>query len=164
MAIPYQGPRVYDWKQPPFDKDMRITSRVSAGLENLLSAYVEVAQAQAKMTNNNIENYKVTDVYVVGSGARCNKRNSDLDLLLVAPSLDQHSKDNLKAFLQLLFFADRPKLEAVDVYIAEPYPTRPNVRITDQVKSLLGKYNSLLLGDQEPVTEEIRVPAILRQK
>lgn len=157
MKIFYNSPKLYDWRMPPFDKNRRITSRVCNGLENVLSVYVEIAEKQAEMTDNNIENYVVNKVFVVGSGARSNKINSDLDLLLVVPGLDIYSANNLKVFLQFIYFNDRPKQEAIDTFInpTGPYPTRASVNVSEQARDILTKYNNLLLSKGEPETEEI---------
>ncbi|MFA4887205.1 MAG: hypothetical protein WC595_03260 [Candidatus Nanoarchaeia archaeon] len=146
MAIRFDGPRQYDFNQPLFTEGGKITERVSAGLENVLAAYVELATGHAKYTENNPRNYKVKEVYVVGSGARAFVRDSDLDLLLEVPDLDEKSCDGIKMFLGMIFFADRPKIEAVDAFVRQrdKYPERANIKITDQVSELLDRYNGML--------------------
>lgn len=146
MKLHYATPREYRHNIPMLDEKADITDRVRTGLENILSAYVEISKKQANLTDNNIANYKISEVYIVGSGARVNKIDSDMDLLLIAPNLDTESAKNLKVILSLIFFTDRPKLEAIDVFIRDKdiYPERTSVDITSQIKYLLDRYNGFL--------------------
>ena len=146
MSIKFDAPRTYDHTLHLFEQDGTITERVSAGLENVLCAYTQLAKAHAKETENNPRNYQVKDVFVVGSGAQAFVPDSDLDLLLEVPNLDEKSCSNIKMVLGLLFFVDRPKLQAVDPYIRpkDKYTERASIKITDQVQEMLQKYNSQL--------------------
>ena len=142
MKLDYQQPRDYNFREPMFNERGRITSRVRNGLENVLSAYSKIAKMHAIQTDNNLVNYLIKEVSVVGSGTR-NKVNSDLDLLLIAPDLDEGSAKNISLVLAMIYFTDRQKQEAIDVHLRQKdiFPDRPEVRITDQVKKILKKYN-----------------------
>ena len=149
MKFFYDGPREYNPHQPIFEEG-KVTERVTAGLENALSAYVEIAKIHAPRLDNNPANYRVTKVQVVGSGARCNRQDSDLDLMLITPQLDAKTAQQMELMLKLLFYTDRQKREAVDVYVRpqDRFPERPSVDISDQVSELIKKYDAMLVrGD-----------------
>ena len=154
MRFDYKGPKKYRWNMPIFDKNMCITERVESGLENVLSAYVEIAKMQSQKTDNNIENYEINRVYVLGSGARCNRIDSDLDLLLIVPRLDIGSANQIRTMMCLTFFTDRPKRDAIDVFVRDEdiYPERSSVNITDKVSGLINNYNRLLLIPEKIVS------------
>jgi predicted nucleotidyltransferase len=120
---------------------------VLTGLENVLAAYTQLSKGHARNTDNNPVNYRVDDVYVVGSGARENKVDSDLDLMLVTPKLDLSTCKSLQTMLALIFFVDREKIQAIDPYIRkqDEFPERESVKITDQVLKLLQRYNNQLV-------------------
>ena len=132
---------------PPFDERGKITKRVSAGLENALFLYSNLAKIHAQKTDNNPDNFSLSEVYVVGSGARENKIDSDLDLLFLSPIIDEVSANHLKTIMSYVLFCDREKREAVDVFIraVDRYSDRGSVNITPQVGNLINKYNKLLL-------------------
>jgi len=144
----FDAPREYDRDMPMFDADGRITERVDAGVENVLAAYVEISKLHAKATHNNPLNYAVSEIRVAGSGARENKVESDLDLLLMAPKLDKASAKAIQVPLAMIYFTDRPKWDAVDPSILvspkDVYEDRPTVNITPQVSGLIKRYNALL--------------------
>lgn len=146
MDIDYTPPKVYDFHLPMFKPEGRVTERVRNGLENVLFAYVRLAKLHANQFDNNPQNYRVERVSVVGSGARSNRVDSDLDLLLEVPSLDEGSGNQMKVLLAFLFYSDKQKPEAIDVYVRprDIYPERENVDVTGQVGDILRKYNSLL--------------------
>ena len=147
MRFDYKGPKKYRWDMPIFDKNERITERVESGLENVLSAYAEIARMQSQQTDNNINNYEIEGDYILGSGARCNRVDSDMDLLLIVPKLDVGSTNQIRTMMCLTFFTDRPKKEAIDTFIRgkDIYPERPSIDITDEVRGLIDNYNRLLL-------------------
>lgn len=146
MDIDYTPPKVYDFYLPMFEPEGRVTERVRNGLENVLSAYVRFAKLHANQFDNNPQNYRVERVSVVGSGARSNRIDSDLDLLLEVPSLDERSGNQMKVLLAFLFYSDKQKPEAIDIYVrpGDIYPEREKVEVTGQVEDILRKYNSLL--------------------
>ena len=133
---------------PPFDKKGKITKRTLFGLENALFLYSNLSRIYAEKTDNNPDNFRIKEVKIVGSGARENKIDSDLDLLLIAPEVDEVSANSLKTMLSLVLFCDRPKIEAVDVFIRsyDRYPDRVSRDITLQVKEIVDKYNSYLFS------------------
>ena len=141
-------PTRYDHNIPMFDTQGNITARVRDGLENVLSVYTQCAQLQARETDNNPSNYQIKHVYIVGSGARTNKVDSDMDLLFRVPALDKTSYKTLKVMLAVIFYTDRPKEEAIDVFFEkeEDYPDKEKTEITDQVEELLKKCNQILTG------------------
>jgi len=146
MKLDYKTPKNYEYMMPIFEKNNRITDRVRTGIENVLAAYVDISKQQAKITDNNSKNYKIDEAYVVGSGARINKADSDLDLMLITPHLDDESSKQVRFILSLIYLTDRPKQEGIDVYVRskDKYPDRPSIKITDQVKNLLDTYNKKL--------------------
>ncbi len=146
MKLYYEAPKIYEYMIPIFGKNNRITNRVRTGLENVLAAYVDISKRQAKITDNNSKNYKINEAYVVGSGARINKADSDLDLMFITPHLDDESAKQLRFILSLIYLTDRSKQEGIDVYVRskDKYPDRPSIKITDQVKDLLDTYNKKL--------------------
>ncbi len=134
-----------EWKMKPFLEGFP-TERISNSLENVLYLYSRIAKGHAKSTNNAPKNYKIKEVYLVGSGARENRVDSDLDFLLVAPRLDEVSSNFLKSDISNFLFCDRPKQEAVDVFInrEEVHPGRESFNLTDFYMELLKKYNKKL--------------------
>lgn len=138
------------WSMPPF-KEGKITKRVRHGLENTLCLYSTLARSIAKATDNNPKNYQVKQVFVVGSGDRENKIDSDLDFLLLVPSISEQTAKDLKVAMSYVLFCDRPKQEAIDVYIRDKdaYPSRNSADITEQSRGIIDKYNSTLEKDPE---------------
>ena len=145
MKVEYKSPKEYVFGVPIFNKRGRITSRVRNGLENVLSAYSNISKMHARRTDNGRNNYRVKSVKIVGSGAK-GVFTSDLDFLLLVPNLDVESARNISLILAMIYFTDRPKLEAIDTYVRREdiFPERSSVDISDQVKKLLKKYNKNL--------------------
>lgn len=143
MKIEYLMNKNYNPRQPIFNERGAPTNRVRNALENVLSAYVNYAKPHAIATHNNIKNYKINQVLVVGSGAHNNVVNSDLDLLLIAPNLDENSAINMKLFLSVLFFNNKPKNDAIDVFIRKEdiFPDRASTNVTKYYKKIIDKYN-----------------------
>ena len=135
------------WDMHPFNERGTITKRVRFGLENALYLYSMLSRDYAKRTDNNPDNFLIESVSVVGSGARANRIDSDLDLLLLAPKIDPVSADNIKLSMSYVLFCDRDIREGVDVFIrpSDLYPERGAIDITHYVRNLLDKYNSKLL-------------------
>lgn len=133
-------------EQAPIGTDGRITERTSVGIENTLYLYSKLAKRHAKAKENNPINFRIEEIYLVGSGARENKIKSDLDLLLIAPSIDEESGNELKTIMSYVLFCDRPKQEAIDVYIRpyDKYPSRASIKITEQIEYIIQKYNENL--------------------
>lgn len=146
MRLSYAAPKPYDPTLPMLVEG-KVGERIRNGLENVLDAYVAIACEQAKRTDNNPVNYRIAEVRLVGSGARENRIDSDLDLLLITPQLDARSADQVKMILAFIYFCDRPKREAVDAYVRpeDKFPERESMDITDQVKDLLDAYNAKLV-------------------
>ncbi len=144
--ISFDAPTGYRHGIPMFDERGKVTDRVKTGLENVLAAYVYIANYKAPRYDNNPRNYRVDKVFVVGSGARANRVDSDLDLLLIAPNLDEESAKQMKVHLAMIYFTDRPKTEAIDVFVRQKdvYLNRKSIDITSQVKDLLNCYNNKL--------------------
>lgn len=146
MRLHYDAPTQYREGIPIFNSSGHITERVRTGFENVMAAYVDIANRAAPDFDDNPENYKVGEVFVVGSGARMNRADSDLDLMLMAPVLDKQSRQRMKTILSMIFFNDRPKPEAIDVFVRQEdeYPDRASFDITSQVSDILRTYNSIL--------------------
>ncbi len=144
MRLDYNSPKQYIARIPPFNGDGSVTNRVVTGLENVLSAYVDLAKAHAEGMDDNPFNYTLARVFIVGSGARENKVDSDLDLLLIAPTLDERSAREMMLVLNSIFFADRQKVEAIDPYVRkiDLFPDRTSKEITKdkKVKPLIRSY------------------------
>lgn len=147
MRFDVDLPKRYDYSIPMFEKGL-ITERVRSGLENLLFVYVGLTKKLAETTSNNLHNYRITEVFIVGSGAKENIIDSDMDLFLITPGLEAMDRIQLKGILSLVFFTDRSKIQAVDPYIGgsreDLYKGRARVDITSQVQEILDKYNSEL--------------------
>ena len=149
MRFETKLPKKYDkpiWDLPAFNQRGRVTRRVLHSLENTLYLHTGLARHYSGDTDNNPGNFKVESVCIVGSSARENRIDSDLDYLLICPKIDPKSGNQLKTIISFILFCDRPKREAVDVYIrpADAYPERESIDITSQVRKLLDKYNRLL--------------------
>ncbi len=146
MEFEFKEVRFYNPYMAPFDEKGKITERVETGLENVLAAYSYIAPIHASKTDNNPRNYLISQVYIVGSGAH-NEAESDLDFMLLTPNLDSASAINFTLFLQLLFFSNRSKTQAIDPYVRKEdmFPGRERIEITDQVKELLSKYNDKIV-------------------
>ena len=154
MRLHTELPREYGNKiiaLAPFDEKGKITERVKAGLENTLYLYSELGRKIAKETENNPRNLRIERVLIVGSAARANKIDSDLDFLLIAPFIDELTANFLKTTISYVLFCDRPKQEAIDVFVRhfDKYPSRGSKNITSQVRGLIEKYNKFL---QNPET------------
>ena len=145
----YNYPQTYKFTQHILDKSGKITERVTSGLENVLAAYTDYAKEYARITDNNPKNFKIESAYLVGSGARENRYDSDLDLMLIAPQIDEVSEAAVNVYLSLLFFNNRPKDKAIDVFVRkkDKYPERESINLTNQVKKLLNQYNKKLLNN-----------------
>jgi hypothetical protein len=143
----YSLPKIYMYTHKILDKDGKITDRVTSGLENVLHAYSIFIPEYASVHDNNPKNFQVSKVYLVGSAARENRIDSDLDLMLIAPQIDERSERDIKVWMSVLFFNNKPKTEAVDVFVRpyDRYPDRSSMDITGQVKKLLKQYNAKLL-------------------
>ena len=138
------GPK--EWNLPPFIEE-NPSKRVVHALENILYLYSALAKEQAKISDNNSKNFKIKDVFLVGSAVRENRVDSDLDFLLIAPKLDEVSSNNLKLSLSYVLFCDRPKQEAVDIFIRNKdiYPNRASFNLTNYFPDFLKKYNKKLI-------------------
>ena len=146
MNIKYELKNKYDPRQPIFNERGAPTKRVKNALDNVLSAYSEYAKPHSNATHNNIKNYKISQAMVVGSGAHNNVINSDLDLLLIAPNLDENSAINMKLFLSALFYNNKLKNDAIDIFIRKEdiFPDRASTDVTKFYKKIIDKYNSQL--------------------
>ncbi len=136
------------YQLPIFNPRNIISERVRRGLVNLLYVYTNTAKILAKNSENNPENYRIQGIYIVGSGARENKIDSDMDLLFVTPSLEKELQRNMKCLLSMVFFNDLEKRHAIDPYFvsneSEIYRGRARVEITDQVREILNTFNENL--------------------
>jgi len=74
---------------PAFDEQGRITRRVRFSLENTLYLHSRVSRIHARNTHNNPRNFLVEGVSIVGSCARLNRADSDIDYLLICPHIDE---------------------------------------------------------------------------
>ncbi|MCK5624458.1 hypothetical protein KAI04_01295 [Candidatus Pacearchaeota archaeon] len=135
-----------EWNLSPLI-DGNPSKRITNALENTLYLYSSLAKKQAKVTDNNSRNFRIKNVFLVGSGAKENRKDSDIDFLLIAQKLDEASSNNLKLSLSYVLFCDRPKREAVDVFIRSKdfYPSRPKFDLTEYFPDLLKKYNNKLI-------------------
>ena len=153
MRIYIDSPQNYSkfLNTPLFDQYGEPTERVFSGLENLLDGYVYASKIHARSSDNNPNNYEIEKVYIVGSGADRNEPYSDIDFLFIAPKLDLASSNAIKVALAMMFFCDRPKNEAIDVFIRkeDAYPNRASINITNKVgvQILLNRYMNKLLKE-----------------
>src|SRR3989344_8714334 len=144
MRLEYNAPARYISGIPIFNGSGLVANRVVTGLENVLAAYVDFAKIHSRVMDNNPLNYTIARVFVVGSGARENRVDSDLDLLLIAPTLDEASARQITLTLNSIYFADRPKPEAIDTYVRKEniFPDRTSQEITKdkKINPLIRKY------------------------
>ena len=150
MRLYAQLPKEYsskEWSLPSFIEGTP-SKRVSNALENVLYLYSTLAKEQSKVSDNNPRNFRIKDVLLVGSAIKENRIDSDLDFLLIAPKLDEVNSNNLKLSLSYILFCDRPKKEAVDIFIRNKdiYPYRDHLSLTKYFSDLLKKYNHKLVG------------------
>lgn len=143
----YHLPKVYLYSQKILENNGKITPRVLSGLENVLSAYSMFIPSYASAHDNNPKNFQISKAYIVGSAVRENRIDSDLDLMLIAPQIDEVAERNVKVWMSVLFFNNKPKNQAIDVFVRpyDRFPERPSHDITNQVKKLLKQYNNKLL-------------------
>lgn len=149
MRLETKLPKEYESEEfslPIFSNGNAVTKRVRNGLENVLYLYANLGRKLAIDNENNPYNLRVKDIFVVGSGARKNRIDSDLDFLLIAPEIDDSIANSLKTILSYVLFCDKNKQEAIDVFIRpyDKYPERSSIKITSQVGDLLNKYNRIL--------------------
>lgn len=146
MANIIDLPKIYYYNEKIFDSDMKVTKRVTSGLENVLYAYTFYVPNYAKAHDNNAKNFVIEKAYLIGSGVRENRVDSDLDIMLIAPQLDSKSETDIKLWLNVIFYNNKPKIEAVDAWVRpkDKFPERSSYEITNQVKKLLKTYNSKL--------------------
>ncbi len=143
----YSLPKIYMYTHKIFDSNGKITDRVTSGLENVLYAYSIFIPEYGRVHDNNPKNFQISKVCLVGSGAREGRIDSDLDLMLIAPDIDERAERDIKVWMSVLFFNNKPKTQAVDVFVRpyDRYPDRSSVDITTQVKKLINHYNKVLL-------------------
>lgn len=149
MRLYTELPRLYGGvllQMPIFNSKGKITERAENALENTLYLYSSCAKQHSRVTDNNSENYLVDKVSIVGSGSQ-NKIDSDIDIMLVVPKIDVGSADNLKLIMSYVLYCDRPKQEAIDVYIrpVDKFPKRSSRDITSQVKKMIKNCNEGIL-------------------
>lgn len=142
-------PKLYEGdilNQPIFNSKGKITQRTKNALNNSLYLYSDFARKHSQTTENNPRNYQISNISIVGSGVE-NKIDSDIDFMLIVPKIDSESASNLKLLMSYILYCDRPKQEAVDIFIRQKdkYPNRKNKDITSQVNNLIDKYNKKIL-------------------
>ena len=125
---------------PPFVDENRISERTKKGIEDILYFYSKFSNKQAKISGKNPNYYRVNDVYIVGSSAKENKIFSDLDVVLLAPKVKLEESMKLKKDISLYLFCNKPKQEALDVFV-NGFLDDNSKKVTSQVKELLKKYN-----------------------
>jgi len=140
-------PKVYLYNDNILDKNEKVTKRVMTGLENVLYAYSLYAPNYAKAHDNNPKNFQIEKAYLIGSAVRESRVDSDLDILLIAPQIDETAERDIKVWLNILFYNNQQKNHAVDAYVRprDKFPERPSFDITNQVKKLLKDYNNKLV-------------------
>lgn len=147
MTINIQLPKIYFYNDKILDSEGKVTKRVLTGLENVLYAYTLYVPQYAKVHDNNPKNFKIEKTYLIGSAIRQSKIDSDLDLMLIAPNIDETAEKDIKVWLNILFYNNVPKNLAIDAYVRpyDKFPERPSYDITNQVKKLLKQYNNKLI-------------------
>ena len=135
-----------------FDKDTRyltdrgnVTSLFRSALEEVLTAHSEASYFWAPRRRKPLSDYEIREVHIVGSILRGNDE-SDLDIMLIASNIDQEDYRFLKMVLAQSFFSNRPKTQAIDVFVRpyDEFPERDSYEVTAQVGSILRKHNRLL--------------------
>lgn len=139
-------PKIYFYNDKILDSNGKITKRVLTGLENVLSAYTLYVPEYAKVHDNNPRNFLIEKAYLIGSAVSQGRVDSDLDIMLIAPHIDETAERDIKVWLNLLFYNKIDKNKAIDAYVRskDKFPSRPSYDITNQVKKLLKEYNKKL--------------------
>ena len=134
-------------------KNGRITKKLERSLEGVLRSYVETVKFWAEKREKPLEDYIIREAYIVGSILRGNNL-SDIDFLLIANKIDQEDYRFIKHVMANEFFVNRPKTEAIDVYVRpyDEFPERGSYEITDQVEAMLNRYNKKL-SDSEKIVK-----------
>ena len=124
-----------------------VTPLLKNKLEEVLGHYVDVALFWSSKRGKSRSDYTIREAHLIGSVLR-GVDNSDLDLLLVADKIEQQDYKFIKMYLSEIFFNNVSKPLAIDVFIRpyDEFPERGSFEITDQVKGLLKKYNSNIIG------------------
>ena len=105
----YTLPKIYMYTHRILDKDGKITDRVATGLENVLHAYSIFIPVYSRVHETNPKNFLINKAFLVGSAVRENRIDSDLDLMLIAPQIDDCSERDIKVWMSVLFFNNKPK-------------------------------------------------------
>ncbi len=143
MNIRYDCPVKYRHDRAAFDRNGEITSRVRTGVENILSAYSDISLLHSEAYEKDKRDYLVESISVVGSCARENRPDSDLDLIVYAPGISFDTSKFIRLLLADIFFCHKPKHLAVDPYVNEE-PLGVSRDITPQVQDLIDSYNQKL--------------------
>ena len=72
-----------EWNLSPL-MDGNPSKRITNALENTLYLYSSLAKKQAKVTDNNSRNFRIKNVFFVGSGAKENRKDSEPVAYLLA--------------------------------------------------------------------------------
>lgn len=143
MPIHYDCPVKYLHSRAAFSRNGEVTSRVRTGVENVLSAYSDISLLHSDAYKKDPRDYAVNSILVVGSCAKENRIDSDLDLIIYAPGIGQDTTKLIRLLLADIFFCHKPKHLAVDPYVNEE-PLGVSKDITSKVQDLIDTYNQRL--------------------
>ena len=124
-----------------------VTERFRESLERVLTEYVPTVVFWSERTGKPLSDYRIREAHVVGSILEGNDE-SDVDIMLIANHMDEEDYRFIKVVMAKLFYSNRIKTEAVDVFVRQydAFPERNSFEITNQVKPLLDRFNSKLVG------------------
>lgn len=139
-------------KQPTSDtryisKNGRVTERFKRTLERVLGEYIKGAKFFSRQFRKPSLNYTIKEASIVGSTLE-GSNDSDLDILLIANNIDMNDYRIIKQYLSSIFFCNRPKKSAIDVFVRsyDEFPEKVSFEITGQVGGILNKYNKKLIS------------------
>ncbi len=122
-----------------------VTPAFSLALEKILLKYSDMAVFMADKLNRPRSDYIIREAHIVGS-ILSGRDDSDLDILLIANKIDHNDYNLFKNFLAQAFFNNRPKIEAIDIFVRpyDEFPERPSYEVTKQVIRTIDKYNHFI--------------------
>lgn len=129
-----------------FGLDGKVKPALRDALGLVLDSYVPAVGFWAPKRSGIYEDYIIRHVSIAGSVLQGNG-NSDLDILLIGNKIDGEDYRFFKMVMAQLFFVNRPKTQAIDVFIRpnDEFPEKPSYDITNQVQDLVSRSNNLIL-------------------
>ena len=123
-----------------------VTPLFRRDINEVLMYCSDTSKFWAPKRNKLLSDYHVKEVHIVGSLLRDNNE-SDADILVIPSKFDQEDYRFFKQVLGQLFYANRPKTEAIDVFVRpnDEFPEKGSFEVTSQVRDLIGRWNASLV-------------------